>query len=354
MRKNRWAKRWAEAGLLLAAGAALLLRPEAARAGALRGLAVCGGTLIPALFPFSVLAGALLKMGAAGWLDRPLRPLTRRLFRLPGRCGLPLLTGLLGGYPLGAVTLAELYRSGSLTQTQARRASAFCSSTGPGFILGALGAGILGSLRAGLALWGIHVLSALLTGWLMNLGKPGPGPEASEPALSTGLPLSRALPAAISEAGSAMLRLSATVVFFSVLSALAEETLPADRLPAALVCLLRGGLELTAGCRELAALPRAAALPLGAALLGWGGLCVHFQAADALLAVGLPLGPYLKGKALQALLSLLLGALAVGRTAPGPELLPPWIPAAAAGILLFSVFCGILRKRRWKSRRNVV
>lgn len=43
-----------------------------------------------------------------------------------------------------------------------------------------------------------------------------------------------------------------------------------------------------------------------AALLGWGGLSVHCQTLSVLAATPLSARYYLKGKALQALLSLLL------------------------------------------------
>lgn len=43
-----------------------------------------------------------------------------------------------------------------------------------------------------------------------------------------------------------------------------------------------------------------------AALLGWGGMSVHFQTRSMLAATPLSARYYLKGKVLQALLSLLL------------------------------------------------
>ena len=42
--------------LILAAGAALLVWPQAAAGGVSRGLSICSGVIIPSLFPFLVLA----------------------------------------------------------------------------------------------------------------------------------------------------------------------------------------------------------------------------------------------------------------------------------------------------------
>ena len=54
-------------GLLLTgvvlAGAALLIWPQAAAAGVSRGLSICSSVIIPALFPFLVLSGFLVRSG---------------------------------------------------------------------------------------------------------------------------------------------------------------------------------------------------------------------------------------------------------------------------------------------------
>ena len=53
------------------------------------------------------------------------------------------------------------------------------------------------------------------------------------------------------------------------------------------------------------------ALVLAAFLLGWGGLCVHFQAAAVLSGSGLKMKERLGGKLLHGVLSALL-AMALG------------------------------------------
>ena len=100
------------------------------------------------------------------------------------------------------------------------------------------------------------------------------------------------------------LNVSAFVVFFTVLARLLLHFLPeafASSLPCA---LLLGFLELTSGVLSLPC-SRAGFLSC-AALLGWGGLSVHCQTLSVLAATPLSARYYLKGKALQALLSLLL------------------------------------------------
>ena len=100
------------------------------------------------------------------------------------------------------------------------------------------------------------------------------------------------------------LNVSAFVVFFTVLARLLLHFLPeafASSLPCA---LLLGFLELTSGVLSLPC-SRAGFLTC-VALLGWGGMSVHCQTLSMLAASPLSARYYLKGKVLQALLSLLL------------------------------------------------
>ena len=296
----------------------LILRSKAVQAGVRSGLALCGRVLIPALFPFSVLSGLLLRSGGAAALGAKADGWMRRRFHLPGQAAAPLLTGLMGGYPLGAQSLAALYKAGGLTKSEAVALSAFCNHPGPAFLVGAVGASVLGEPTLGLWLWGVTVCSALLTGILFSPEHAVPAkkkqPPAQEPACF------RQLPAAIRDGAMAMLRVCGTVVLFSGLQA---AVFPSGlSLPDWAASLLTGAMELTSGVVRVGALPRPTGFLLAAVLTGWGGLCVHMQAADALLDAGLPIGTYFAGKAAQAILSGLIAF----------ALLPILFPAEAAAL----------------------
>ena len=140
-----------------------------ADAGAVRdsvaeALALCARSVVPSLFPFLVASSALLALGfgelAAPWLAGLMEP----LFRVPGAGSAALVLGLVGGYPIGAKTAADLYRENLVSREEAERLLAFCNNSNPVFLISVLGVGVFGSVRAGVWLWLIHVLSALLTG----------------------------------------------------------------------------------------------------------------------------------------------------------------------------------------------
>ncbi|MBR7092879.1 MAG: hypothetical protein IKI50_06850 [Clostridia bacterium] len=153
---------------LLAAAAALLLLPRAAAAGVSRGLSLCAAVLIPSLFPFLILSGFFVRSGLCAALARPLRPVTMALFGLPGCCAPAILLAFVGGYPTGAAAVGELYKQGLINEAQARRMLRFCVCAGPAFLVGAVGADMLGSPRYGWLLYAAHAAAALLIGIGIN------------------------------------------------------------------------------------------------------------------------------------------------------------------------------------------
>lgn len=283
---------------VLAAAALLLLRPEAAAQAVRDGLALCANTVLPSLFPFFAVVSLLLQLGLAGSLQGLCAPFMGPMFHLRGVCALPLLTGLLGGYPSGAKTAADLYRQGQITRREAEVLLGFCDNCGPGFLLGYVGAGILGDTRAGAYLFLIHVCSALLVGMVLCrlcrdrgsalLGSNLPAPVISFP---------QALTSAVSGALASTLSICAFVVLFRVLAAL-----PPVRLPAPLL----GALEMVTGIAALA--PGRAGFVAAAVIAGWGGLSVHCQALSVTAAAELSFRWHWVGKAMQAAVSGLLAA----------------------------------------------
>ena len=284
------------------AAALLLLRPAEAAEAVRSGLRLCAGTVIPSLFPFFVVISLLLQLGLAESLQAVCGPVMGPLFRMRGVCALPLLAGLLGGYPSGAKTAAELYTQGRITRREAELLLGFCDNCGPAFLLGYVGTGILGDAGAGAVLFAIHALAAALTGAVLCRIYPERGTallEAGTPERRASFP--QALTASVSGAAGAMLNICSFVVLFRVLAVLPPEALPLPVL---------GALEMVSG---VAALPRGrAGFIAAAAIVGWGGLSVHCQAISLTAPAGLSFRWHWRGKALQAVLSALLAAAAFG------------------------------------------
>lgn len=295
-------KNAALAVLLALFAAALVLYPTEASDAARQGLELCLQTVLPSLFPFFVLSSLLIASGAAEGFSRALEPFMRPLFHLGGAGAGALALGLAGGYPVGARTAAELYRLGALDKGEAERLLAFCNNSGPGFILGVCGGAVLRDAHAGVYLYLVHAVSAVLTGVLLRprlSAKRASRPRRRGRAKT----LAAAFPAAVRESFAAAWSVSGFVVIFAVLARFAALLLP--RLTP-----LVGFLELTNGVLALS--PDRRGFVSCAVLLGWGGLSVHAQTLSVLDGTGLSARRYLLGKAVQAALSVPLALLVVG------------------------------------------
>ncbi|MBC8545579.1 hypothetical protein H8711_01325 [Clostridiaceae bacterium NSJ-31] len=304
--------------LLLTGGCALLavalLRgAQVAGEGVREGLRLCADVVIPSLFPFMVLAGFLATSRASVVLNQVLLPLTK-LLRLPTQAASPLLMGLIGGYPVGARTLSVMVSQRRISQRDASRLLCFCVNAGPPFLLCAVGVGMFGSLQLGALLLAAQVGSSLLIGLAMGLFARRQG-EDSGGAREGFRPYSVCFVQSVTDGCSGMINICAFVVLFSAITALlsasgAVETagqLLTQWFPALDAGFLEsaffGVLEVTTGCRALAAHGHAGLLA-AAALLSFSGLSVIFQVLAAVHGSGIDTRPFLISRPVHAAVTL--------------------------------------------------
>jgi len=278
----------------------LLLDAADVRQAVLESLALCVKSVIPSLFPFLAVSTLLMSLGFGEWIAQPLSGLMR-LYQVDGAGASALILGLIGGYPVGARTAATLARDGLLSREEGERLLTFCNNSNPAFLINVLGLGVFGSTRAGVWLWLIHILSALLAGLLLCRGhrRQTPAPRTAPPSPPfRAARLSTAFVEAVQSALRAMASICAFVVLFYVMA------LPLRRIGGTAGTILAGVLELFSTTPRLTA--DAAGFVLAAGLSGWGGLSVHCQTMAVLGDSGLSSIPCVAGKALQGLFSALL------------------------------------------------
>lgn len=280
--------------LLAAFAAALAAAPAEASDAARQGLALCLQTVLPSLFPFFVLSSLVVASGAADGFGHALAPVMRPLFRMSGAGAAALALGLVGGYPVGARTTAELYRGGALSKAEAERLLAFCNNAGPGFILGVCGTAVLRDTRAGLYLYLVHVAAAVISGVMLSHLTTAESTASRPPRRAQGQSLAAAFPTAVRDSFAAVWSVCGFVVIFAVVLRYVTLLLPPSPL-------LIGFIELTNGVLSLSA--DRGGFVLCAVFLAWGGLSVHAQTLSVLEDSGLSVRLYFLGKAMQAALS---------------------------------------------------
>lgn len=273
----------------------LILDGKTALIGMREGLDLCLKTVVPSLFPFFVLS--ILLTSSLGRTTLSLLRPVRSLCRIPEGSESILLSGFLGGYPVGAQCIAQSYRSGHLTRQDAERMLGFCSNAGPAFLFGMI-APMFTRKWLTWALWGIHILSAILVSKVLP-GSPWSAacPEKEE------VSLSQALQTAI----HVMAMVCGWVILFRVILSFLKRWV-LWFFPIEVQIIFTGILELSNGCCELMQVQEESQrFLICSGILAFGGLCVTMQTAA--VTNGLSLRYYLLGKLLQTLFSLLLSGL---------------------------------------------
>ena len=272
---------------------------------------LCIRVLLPSLFPFFVLSALLTSSGAVQRTAARLEGFTRVVFALPGSCAAAVLLGAVGGYPVGAKTVAALYKQGLCTKEDALHALLFCNNAGPAFLIGAIGSGLLGNKSLGLFLYGLHLLSALLIGIFFSLKKRNVKPCGITAFSEKNPSLTASFLSAVTGSFSTFLNVCAFVLLFSVILCLFGQFPLFANLNPFIKGILYGMLELTSGTAVLvsAAVPKRLLLAALSFLCGWGGLSVQLQTICFLREAELPCRKYLRSKLLHGAVAALFAFL---------------------------------------------
>lgn len=274
----------------------MILDSSVAFQGAEEGLQLCVQTVIPSLFPLMFLMTIMVSLPEVNHF--PFCKRIGKLFHIPEGCETILLTGLLGGYPLGAVCVGQAVSEGRLSSGMGSRMIVFCNAAGPAFIFG-IAAGLFEQRWIGFLLWGIQILSCLYISGIMASQDEVSFWATSPPAVS----FSKAMSGSI----KSISMICGWIIMMRILIAILEQHI-LYALPLTFRIFIRGVLELSNGCISLyeVSQPDLRFLVVSA-FLGFGGLCVALQSCSAAKSVSAK--RYLPGKLLQGIVSFLMALI---------------------------------------------
>ena len=234
------------------------------RKGAYDGLTLAMNTVVPSLLPLLIIFLTFMKSSANNILIKLFGNFSRVFFNLPKAAFSAILFGLVGGYPTGALLSEELFEAGEIDEEQAKRLMCFNFCGGCGFIITAVGTVTFNSTRVGVMLFLSNALSSILIGFVLSFKEKRL--EKSEYSLFSFTSLGDALTLATPKAAQSVIVITAYIVLFSALSSTVK--IPEPLLPI---------IEITNGvCGG------DFSLPLTAAFLSFGGICIHLQISDIL------------------------------------------------------------------------
>lgn len=314
----------------------LILDSKNALRSAIAGVELCLYTVLPALFPF-FLFSTLLTAALHG-TALPIPQWLRKAMGLPIGGESLLLIGLLGGYPTGAHSIAQVYKEGGINEKTATRMLGYCVNAGPAFLFG-ICTGLFSSPVIAFVLWGIHILAAIFTAILLPEKTMDGRVETNTKALG----LTEALRLSVFN----MSQVCAWVVMSRVLIGFLDRWF-LWLFPSQIRVLLLGLIELTNGCTALAELQQEdLRFLLCSAMLAFGGLSVAMQVSSVTGKLGA--GMFVHGKLMHCALSILLALMASCILFPGMR---PEAYMHIIGLLLGGIITAMVPYSRFYKKRS--
>ncbi len=271
---------------------------------ALNGIKLCGGVLIPTLFPTMVLTGIAIRSGVFNTLSRIGDKIFTPLFGICGKYIVSLFIGILGSAPTGAMAVKNL---ASEKESDGEKASALLLSSvvSFGFIYSVVGINILQNSRRGVALFFFQIISVMLTATFLRPKKTLI--LKAKMASMKSEKISTAVAASIRDAAINMLSVCGSVIFFSALSGIFV-SLPIGENVKLFICPF---LELASGLQYISGrFPPDITFMLAASAIGWSGLSMIFQSLS--VSEGkISSHKYILGRAVSALICPFLAFISI-------------------------------------------
>ncbi|MDE5896832.1 MAG: hypothetical protein K2H43_03335 [Clostridia bacterium] len=278
--------------------ALFLISPARYSQSVREGVSLWAVSVLPATFPFLFLTALFTRFRLYGKLSRALSPLTGRLFAVSGAGGGAALLAMLSGYPVGARSVSDLAERGAIPAEETFRLACLATTSGPMFLVGGVGTAMFQSPLCGWILLGSHLIAVSIVCLILRFGKKA---APSRPAVT--LRHENVLYDSLYSSVISILCVGGSIAVFYAFGQMLADLTAFLPLGDTGIALLRGLLEMTAGCALLSQDPCALSLALCAFLVTFGGICVLVQQLAFLGKAGVKPLPFLGVKFLQGVLA---------------------------------------------------
>lgn len=156
-------------GIIIFLMSLIILNPEVFSKSTINGIKLFFYSVLPGLLPFMFLTKLLTELGVIFKITKRFTHVSEKLFGTPGVSIYCFLMSILSGYPIGAKIIADLYNKHLISEEDAKRMSLFCTTSGPIFVIGAVGVGMLSNFKLGVLIYISHILASLVLGIAYNL-----------------------------------------------------------------------------------------------------------------------------------------------------------------------------------------
>lgn len=274
----------------------LIINPAKYINSCYNGLVIWVTCVLPGLLPFFIITKLLSELKCLDKFFNKFEKLNKILFNAPKCSGYIFGMSIISGYPVGAKLINDFYENGVITSKEANKLTTFCSTSGPLFTIGTVGAVMLKSAKIGYILYISHVLSAILNGILYRkvyVEKDDSTKNIPQKETDYSNLLSSTMTNSIS---SVMVVGGFVAIFYMIIDIILDLHLltPISQLinsifsPLGLNCIgesiTNGFIEVTRGCKDLSMLSISPKIltTIASGLISFGGLSIHAQSLSFL------------------------------------------------------------------------
>ena len=283
---------------------------------ALVGVNLVVKTIIPTTFPFSVICNLLISYDGVGLYSKILGPILCKPLKLSKSSSFPIAASFLSGYPLGCKYCCDLYSLGYIDKKEFERLLNIASNASPMFIIGSIGATMLGDIKLGFILLISNYLSPIIVG-ILTINRSKISSNSKElPKNDTNTNFGSALKSALDNGINTTLQVGAFVVLFSIIVSIIKNnayiSIAFNNIEAflnlpkySIYGLFLGSVEFTNGCKLITTLPLT--LPFKLAIISFicsfSGLSVIAQISSFIYKYDISIAKYSFMKFIQGIIS---------------------------------------------------
>lgn len=228
----------------------------------------------------------------------------------------PFAVSVLSGYPMGAKVVGDMCRNDVIETREAKRLMSFCSTSGPVFMISAVGAGMLGSQTAGYIIAAAHYSGAVLNGVIYTMFLGSCKKHIRNNDRIENYDLLEELTKSIFAGFRAMALILSYIIFFMFVMDILRLTGLFELIDSESVkSLMQGCVEMTVGCSSLtdADITVNQKAVCASMIISWSGLSILGQSANMLAGTEISFSYLVLTKATHSIfagiISLFLGML---------------------------------------------
>jgi len=282
--------------------------PDISSHGAENGLMLWFNIIVPSLCPFMIISTMLVKLNVTNYISSLFYPVFHKVFRLSKEGCYPAVVGMLSGYPLGAKTVADLYKTDAFSRKEAQYLLGFCNNASPMFMLEYIGVKCMG-LKQPVFMLAIIYLSAFINAFLeFYTPVDKPGSMGNNTVKQKKYSVMEALDESILGSAVTLVKVGGYIILFSILTELLQNMVTVNEV---FKIAGSGILEITTGGEVIAGAPFSlyTRCILISAFCAFGGMSSVAQTSSVLIGTGLSSKRYVFVKIRQAAIAAALAAV---------------------------------------------